>query len=92
MPGVGLSGLPELGLIIFNNQSKDAVFQALGYQVSAKGNLVVGGETLRCVCCDRALRPDNFGAALPGSPLKPYCDNASCFADYVQEHFERKQS
>ena len=89
---VGVSGTPELGLLIFNDKSKEAIFQALGYEVSPTGYLIREGVTLRCVCCDRALRPGDFGAALPGSPLEPYCDNTSCFANYVQSTFERKRT
>jgi hypothetical protein len=79
--------MPEVGLLVFSPENQDLVLDSLGYSVSKNGYLLKDDETVRCACCDRALRPSNFGGALPGS-LIPYCDNSACLVEYVQQYVE----
>lgn len=74
----------NFGMVVYEVEDVPAILEKLGYEIR-KGYIAREGETIRCACCGRALRPSNLGNILPGPIM--YCDNPVCFTEYVHTRF-----
>ncbi len=72
-------------MITYEPEDAPEILRKLGYEIK-RGYVLQDGETVRCNCCGRAIRPSILGNILPGSRIL-YCDNPVCFAEYVHIRF-----
>ncbi len=75
----------RFGMMVYDAKDVPEILDKLGYELR-KGYIALEGNTVRCACCNRALRASNLGNILPGSDIM-YCDNPVCFTEYVHVRF-----
>jgi len=75
----------DFGLIAFEIEQIDEVVNHVGFKFDKNDYLMDGKKTIKCNCCDHVIRKKNLGNILPGSNIV-YCDNPSCFAEYINKH------
>jgi len=71
--------------LVFNREQASDLVINVGLGINAKGYVTKDGVAIKCECCGRMVKPDQVGNIVPGS-TKVYCDNPSCFAEYVDKY------
>ncbi len=77
--------MKELEFPVFNREQVEDLVVNLGLTVNQRGFVLRDGVTVKCECCNRAIKVDRVGNVVPGS-TKVYCDNPVCFAEYVDKY------
>lgn len=77
--------MKEIEFLVFNREQVSDLVINVGLRINAKGYVTKDGVATKCECCGRGVKVEHVGNIVPGS-TKIYCDNPSCFAEYVDKY------